>query len=99
MVTRVKSGPQKGFRQLSFYLRPSTEKRWKDLTDKYPHVSESALVGAAVEFYLPYAIRGIDGNLQPFTLSGDGGLANRDLLKDTIREVLAEMQDSGPLAN
>jgi hypothetical protein len=88
-ITPTHSTKKPGYRQISFYVRPALAARWKALSDKYPHVTESSLVNAAVEFYLPYAEHGLDGNLMPWHLTGGGP---RELLREEIKAILADLQ-------
>lgn len=93
---KQKSPKEKGYHQMSFYIRPQLLEGLNQIREKYPMVTDSAWINAAVEFYLPYAQRGVDGNLLPFTLQGNGGAAQLDLLRDTIREVVREVTGAAP---
>jgi hypothetical protein len=61
------------------------------LCAKYPVQSRSAFINAAMRFYLPYAKRGLDGNLQPYTLENGPKLEGVEpLTKDDIIKLIRE---------
>lgn len=79
--------------QFSVYLDPPIAADLDKLLQRYPTQSRSAFVAAAVKFYLPYALRGIDGNLMPYILGNKLRLdpdLNTAKLRNLVRDVLRE---------
>ena len=68
--------------------------RLHTLLMKYPNRSKSEFINAALEFYLPYAERGVDGNLLPYTLESGPKLPDAPVsveqIKTALRALIAE---------
>lgn len=72
--------------QYSFYLPREVNTRFKKFTDKYTAVTTTQIITAALNFYLGYAERGVDGNLEPFTLE-NGIQTNAKGLEKRVQEL------------
>lgn len=91
MAQKVRSG------QETVYLDSENRDLIAELMKKYPTQSKSAFINAALRFYYPYAERGIDGNLQPYTLENGPKLEpDASALKaeiDRVRRVVIQVMD------
>lgn len=62
MKTKTKAADHK----VQIYVAPDVRAPYAQFKTKYPHAGDSAVINAALRFYLAYAKDGVDGNLQPY---------------------------------